>query len=459
MKTCLNKSLSLVDIKLVILIITSLHIFTLSFPSKAFVFDEAYYIPAARDFLNGIGSNPEHPFLGKAWIALGISLFGDNWFGWRIMPTIFNILSLIVFYHISKTYLSKKLATYSTILLGLDVMFFVHGSLALLEIPSMFFAFLSFWLYINRKGKKILQIPSYYWLSAICMGLAFLSKETAAFFVITIMFLYIVRIKYTRYSELRSKVIRGSLLLIVLASVYFVPVTIYDQIYKPSSRSEVIISKTELQLTDKNGIVTSTTTITNTTTRKEIIDEALEHLIFTVTYASGLRITNESEVNPGNYAWNWILPVPSFSPMPYYIENAEVRHTTKANDEIIGISVETRHPIAWYGTGTLPIWWSIWLIIPFTIYNVWKKRPEFDLLILIWIASTYLPMLYTSGVIGRIVYPFYFIQTIPALALGIPYLISSTFKNKMMRNTVLLIFMITIIAYFIMYFPVRVNEF
>lgn len=456
-----NRLSSLIDIKVVVLLLLALHLLAIGFPSKSQVFDEAFYVPAARDILNGVGSNPEHPFLGKVWVALGIILFGDNWFGWRIIPISFSMLSLIVFYFISKRFLSEKLSVYATALLGFEVMFFVHGSLALLEVPSIFFAFLSFWFYLERKGRRILQIPAYYWLSALTMGLAFLSKETAAFYVIAIIFLYITsRIRYTSYRELMPKLYKGFLLLLVLAGIYLVPVTIYDQIYQPSSRTEVLISETEIQLTNEQGQVTSTTTITNTTTRKKLIDNAVEHLLFTVSYASGLTITNESEVDSGNYAWNWILPIPSYPPAPYYVESAEVRHTTRASDEIVGVSTETRHPIAWYGTGTLPIWWSIWIIVPFTIYNILRKQgKEVNYFLLIWIAGTYLPMLYTSGVIGRIVYPFYFIQTVPALALGVPYLVSSLVKDRTIRNIILITFMLLVLAFFIAYFPIRVNEF
>jgi len=438
----------------------SLHLFVISFPKDSFVFDEAFYIPAARDIINGVGSNPEHPFLGKAWISVGISLFGDNWFGWRIITTTFSILSLITFYYLSRFFISDKLATYSTLILGIDIIFFVHGSLALLEVPSIFFALLSFYFYFRKNKRTFIRIRLDYIFSTIFIALSFLSKETAAFYVIILVFLYISnRINYSKYKELFPKLLKSSFLLLLLIAIYVIPVSLYDQVYQPSSKTEVIISETEILLTDEQGIVTSTTTITNTTTTQDLIENAIEHLFFTVSYASGLTITNDSNVNYGNYAWNWILPVPSYPPSPYYVENAEIRHTTRANDEIIGITTETKHPIAWYGIGTLHIWWSIWIIVPIITYKIVKKKgKDIDYLILIWIAGTYLPMLYTSGVIGRIVYPFYFIQTLPALTLGIPYIIS-LINNKNIRYLILSVVMILSIAFFISYFPVRVNEF
>jgi hypothetical protein len=294
------------------------------------------------------------------------------------------------------------------------------------------------------------------------MGLAFLSKETAAFYVIIIIFLYITsRIQFTNYKELLPKLYKAIILLLVLAGVYIIPVTIYDIVYQPSSSTEIVITHTVVQVPDEFGMMIDNSTVTNTATNKVTINNALEHLIYTVSYASGLTITNESEVNSGNYAWNWILPIPNYPPSPYYVESAEVRHTTKSNEEIIGITTETRHPISWYGIGTnIPIWWSIWLIVPFTAFNILRKEAkEIDYFLLIWIAGTYLPMLYTSGVVGRIVYPFYFIQTVPALTLGIPYMVSSIIKDRLVRNVILVALMIIVLTVFILYFPVRVNEF
>ena len=455
-----DKIVRLIDIKTILFILLALHLLVIQNPAKSLVFDEAYYVPAARDILNGVSSNPEHPFLGKAWISLGIVTFGDNWFGWRIVPVSFSLLSLIVFYFISKKFLGEKLATYSTALLGFENIFFIHGSLALLEIPSIFFAFLSFWLLYERGNRKFLRIPLFYWLSALTMGLSFLSKETAAFYIISIIFFYISRVKYTKYQEIIPKLVKGIVILLFIGMVYFIPVTIYDIYYKPSSSVQVLETHTIINLSDENGVITGTTTLTNTTTIRSIINNGLDHLVYTVSYASGLRITNTSkDINSGNYAWNWILPIPSYPPSPYYIENAEVKHTITENDKVISVTTDTKHPIAWYGIGNLPIWWSIWFIVPFSIFNIIKKKAkDIDYFLLIFTVGTYLPMLYISGIGSRIVYPFYFVQTVPILAIGIPHVINSLIKNKILRDIILYLFLIIALTFFILYFPLRINE-
>ena len=65
----------------------ALFLFRVQVPPKL-VFDEVHYVPAARMLLTLAGPrNTEHPLLGKELIALGIWLFGDNSFGWRVMST------------------------------------------------------------------------------------------------------------------------------------------------------------------------------------------------------------------------------------------------------------------------------------------------------------------------------------------------------------------------------------
>jgi len=57
-------------------------------PSKI-MFDEVHYVPAAHAILDLDGPrNVEHPMLGKELIATGIAVFGDNPFGWRIVPSL-----------------------------------------------------------------------------------------------------------------------------------------------------------------------------------------------------------------------------------------------------------------------------------------------------------------------------------------------------------------------------------
>src|SRR6266702_1480666 len=74
----------------------------LATPEK-FVFDEVHYVPAARQMLSPVTSqpvlNPMHPPLAKELIAASIAAFGDNAFGWRYPATLFGALATAAFMH------------------------------------------------------------------------------------------------------------------------------------------------------------------------------------------------------------------------------------------------------------------------------------------------------------------------------------------------------------------------
>jgi 4-amino-4-deoxy-L-arabinose transferase-like glycosyltransferase len=67
-------------------------------PRYAF-YDESQYVDAARAFLaDAPNSNPEAPPLGKLLVSEGISVFGDNSFGWRVAGSVLGALTLVAVY-------------------------------------------------------------------------------------------------------------------------------------------------------------------------------------------------------------------------------------------------------------------------------------------------------------------------------------------------------------------------
>ena len=142
-----------------LLILFGLHLFAMSFPSDGgdYVFDEAYYVPAAKDLLNLVPGNLEHPFFGKLWGSLGIYLFGNDFFGWRIFYVVIGVLTVWAFYELALNFFSKEKALFAASMLGFETLFFIHTSLDLLEGPPIFFALLGFLAYFKKR---------YYWAAA-----------------------------------------------------------------------------------------------------------------------------------------------------------------------------------------------------------------------------------------------------------------------------------------------------
>ena len=107
----------------------------LGIPTR-FYFDEVHYVPAARILLQFSHiTNQEHPLFGKEMIALGISLFGDTPYGWRIVPALAGSVALFSFMRaLWFATMSRFAALAGGILLATDFLLFVHSRIAMLDI-------------------------------------------------------------------------------------------------------------------------------------------------------------------------------------------------------------------------------------------------------------------------------------------------------------------------------------
>ena len=110
-------------------------------------FDEVHYLPAAREFLTlGTFINREHPLVGKELIALGIALFGDNPWGWRLLPTLFGTLALFAAMRALWFGTQSRFATLSYgVLVATGFHLFIHARIAMLDIFYLTFLCVAAW--------------------------------------------------------------------------------------------------------------------------------------------------------------------------------------------------------------------------------------------------------------------------------------------------------------------------
>ena len=168
-----------------------LRIINLGLP-KGFIFDEVYYVDGARDLMKyGVevsGSNPEfivHPPVGKWLIASGITLFGDNEFGWRFASAVFGTLLILLFARlIHVLFYSPLLTALGAALMALDGLLLVHSRTALLDLFLTFFTLLGVFLWHRNR---------HIW-AGIAFGLAIGCKWSAIYFVALIGLLAVYRI-------------------------------------------------------------------------------------------------------------------------------------------------------------------------------------------------------------------------------------------------------------------------
>ncbi len=120
----------------------------LDLPHRSLIFDEAYYVNAARVLLGwpvaegahyagspvGLDPNTEHPPLGKLLMAASMLLFGDNGFGWRVPSLIAGMIALVATWAIARTSgATARLSLLVVTLLAFDNLTFVHGRIGTLD--------------------------------------------------------------------------------------------------------------------------------------------------------------------------------------------------------------------------------------------------------------------------------------------------------------------------------------
>ncbi|MGE5788856.1 MAG: phospholipid carrier-dependent glycosyltransferase, partial [Myxococcales bacterium] len=72
-----------------------LRIQSLGYPTW-FTFDEEGFVKNAHNYGLRVPDNNDHPPLGKLLIAVGMMLFGYNSLGWRFVPLVFGIQTVVL---------------------------------------------------------------------------------------------------------------------------------------------------------------------------------------------------------------------------------------------------------------------------------------------------------------------------------------------------------------------------
>jgi dolichyl-phosphate-mannose--protein O-mannosyl transferase len=177
---------------------------------KVMFFDEAYFVPEARAFIQGI-PNPDpqapplaKPPLGKLIMAIGMKAAGDNPFGWRIAGAVCGALTVVAVYlwvylllqNASLAFLAAWLTLFNNFL-------FVMSRIATVDVFLMFFlmwslaAFTAALVLDTSAGKRRLLLCS----AGVLVGLAGACKwnaiDTLAVFVfVTFAVLCVSRSKF-----------------------------------------------------------------------------------------------------------------------------------------------------------------------------------------------------------------------------------------------------------------------
>ena len=390
----------------------ALRLIWLDKPPGLLIFDESYYVNVARIIMRlpqqpnvfpnaipGIDSvNQEHPLLAKLLIALSMSIIGDNGWGWRIPSVVFGLLSIFVLYLLlKKTAKSPLIALMGTFLFSFDTLVFVHSRIATLDIFVLGFMLLGFyWYFSNRMN-----------LSALGMALATLCKISGLYGVLTLGAFHLGR-------ELLS-------------------------------RGRKVDWQSLLSLFEKYAIVYLVSFIV----LMALLDffwagykNPFEHLSHIYSYTFALRAPDvRKPTDIWSYPWEWL------------VDQVKIHYAT------VNVSVFADHDVArtyasvdFIGAMNPTI---VFLAIPAMAYNVYRyyeTRSEFSLFMLAWFALTYLPY-FPGAIFGhRIMYIFYFLNTVPAVAASVAGMI----VDQKPPRIIVVFYVAAVIIGFYMMFPFKV---
>ncbi|MFZ0684373.1 MAG: glycosyltransferase family 39 protein [Terriglobales bacterium] len=137
----------------------SLAILVVGISTAPIMFDEPAYVGAARNFIAGTPSvNPEHPPLGKYFIALSIQTFGDYSFGWRFPSALAGALAALSIFGLTLRLTRDVHTAYvAWLLMVANGFWFVMGRVAMLAIFELAFEAAGLWVFIIAVQTKKLR--------------------------------------------------------------------------------------------------------------------------------------------------------------------------------------------------------------------------------------------------------------------------------------------------------------
>jgi dolichyl-phosphate-mannose--protein O-mannosyl transferase len=373
---------------------------------KGYIFDEIYYAKNANSLItNGVELNSTnqaefvvHPPLGKWLIGIGIKLFGNNEFGWRISAAIIGTASIVLIYLIAlKLFDSNFLASLASAFLALDGLNLVMSRVALLDIFLMFFVLLAAYFLLSNQ----------YWLSAIAIGAATGVKWSGAYLIPIFL---LISINFVRSGLIKQLFIR-------LTQFILTPILIYLTTWL----GWIFTNKGW----DRNWAANQSDSFI-----PDVVRNLWHYHSEILTFHTGLNDEHSYSANP----WSWLI---LGRPTSFYYQTPAGCGATSCAQEILAI-------------GTPLLWWAATISLAVTIGFWLKQRDQISSFILTGVVVTYLPWFFFQN---RTMFSFYAVTISPFMILALVYMISNLMQSGVKRELIY-IFVFLVFINFIYFLPI-----
>jgi dolichyl-phosphate-mannose-protein mannosyltransferase len=395
---------------LLLVVAALLRMLWLAAPDEALIFDEKYYVNAARviagydvqpgepyaDAPRGEDPNREHPPLGKLLIAGSMRIFGDTSYGWRAPSIIAGVLAILLLYAlVAAATRDRWLALFAAGILAFDNLAFVHGRIATLDMPFVALLLAGAWCWV--RGRPI--------LAGVACAFAAMVKLTAIYGLVALLALEIGRVLVVRVRERRWW--RAAAASAAMLGASFVAVWV-------------------------GGMWALDLAFTSFRTPWDHLRHMLDYG-FAISRPGG-------PANTESRPWQWLL---NEIQMPYM----------RVNEDVVadGAVVQSRPVVDFRGAMNPVVIGAAPLAFGFAAWRAWHVRDRLSLWVVAWVGATYVLLFPLAYGANRTMYIFYFLITLPAVAVSIAQLL----RQSGLPRVVGWAYGLAVLVGFLGYFPFR----
>jgi predicted membrane-bound dolichyl-phosphate-mannose-protein mannosyltransferase len=384
-----------------------LRLIWLWWPHGATIFDEAFYVNAARVILGrdvadgqpyasaplGLDPNTEHPPLGKVLVAGSMLLLGDGGIGWRAPSVIASMIALAAVYLVVRRLGgSEWLGVGAVFLLAAENLTFVHGRIATLDMLFLAPMLAAAWLALDRR-----------WVfSGVTCAIAALIKLSAGFGLLAIVLFELIRalMQPDRGAAFRRLVAPVGSFLVASGLTFVLGLWLLDQQWSS-------------------------------------FRDPFAHLSHMLAYGASLQAPQPTGI--ASYPWQWL------------VNQGQIHYLTVTVDSAVGGVLTARDVTIDFQGALSP---TLLVAAPVSLgaagWWVMRSGSPIALWCLAWAAATFLPYVVLALVAHRITYLYYVLPVIPAIAVAMSLLLAWS-RQRLLQAA----FVVAHSAAFVAYFPFR----